>query len=559
NGSVTVNFASDGSGTSGLGITALPSQLVGVSGDIQMTGSVFRLAQPSQHSPAPVNFGNVRVGAAASQALTLSNLAPNDGFSESLNASIGGATAGVTAAGSFSLLGPQGSNNSSLVVGIDTATAGAKAGTATIALQSDGTGTSGLGITDLGTQTVNVSGNVYRLANPLLNTTNVALAARVGDAAPQAAISVSNVAPDAFTEGLNASPGAAPAGFSASGSIANLAAGATDNSSLRVALSTATAGQFGGAMSVQLVSTGAGTTGAADLALATGNVNVEGKVYAPALAEVHTAVVDFGIVHRGDIIAPRAVSVSNAAPAAGLNDRLRGAIATGSAGFSAGGTLGDGLAAGANDSGSLQVGLDTSSAGVFTGSANLSFVSHDDDLADLLLDGQQVQLQGQVNNYADPQFQKTGGAGLFGGSGFNFTLDFGRLLRGSGPVSANLRIINGADGPADLVDGLFDLGNTQFLLSGFDPFFDLGAGDFFDGLLVSFDTTNLGRFDDTILLHASAHNASGYAAAFPDISLRITGFISDANAAPAPQTLLLVALALVAMRLRAARRERSAS
>ena len=51
NGTVIVNFASDGSGTSGLGITALPSQSVGVTGVIQTAGNVFRLASPSPARP----------------------------------------------------------------------------------------------------------------------------------------------------------------------------------------------------------------------------------------------------------------------------------------------------------------------------------------------------------------------------------------------------------------------------------------------------------------------------------------------------------------------------
>ena len=112
NGAVIVNFASDGAGTSGLGITALPSQSVGVTGVIGTVGNVFRLASASPAAPNPVDFGNVRVGSVATQALTITNTAANDGFSERLNASIGGATAGVTAAGSFSLLAPQASNSS---------------------------------------------------------------------------------------------------------------------------------------------------------------------------------------------------------------------------------------------------------------------------------------------------------------------------------------------------------------------------------------------------------------------------------------------------------------
>jgi hypothetical protein len=168
NGTVGVNFASDGSGTSGLGSTALPSQSVGVTGVIQAAGNVFRLASPSAAAPNPVDFGNVRVGSSATQALAITNSAPNDGFSERLNASIGGATGGVTAGGAFSLLGPQATNNTSLVVGIDTASAGARSGSATITLASDGSGTSGLGVTPLPSQNVNVSGAVYRLANPAL-------------------------------------------------------------------------------------------------------------------------------------------------------------------------------------------------------------------------------------------------------------------------------------------------------------------------------------------------------------------------------------------------------
>src|SRR5206468_342096 len=114
-------------------------------------------------------------------------------------ASIGNASAGVTASGAFTLLAPQASNGTSLVVGIDTSSAGTRSGTATIALASDGSGTSNLGITPLPSQTVAVSGAVYRLANPQVAPPTIALAARVGDAAPSAALTVTNASPDAFT------------------------------------------------------------------------------------------------------------------------------------------------------------------------------------------------------------------------------------------------------------------------------------------------------------------------------------------------------------------------
>ena len=187
NGAVIVEFASDGAGTSGLGITALPSQSVGVSGTIEATGSVFRLASASAAAPNPVDFGNVRVGSVATQALTIANTRANDGFSERLNASIGGATAGVTAAGSFSLLGAAGEQQHQPRRRHRHRERRARAAArATIALASDGTGTSGLGVTPLAAQTVAVNGAVYRLANPTLTPPSVTLAARVGDAAPGA-------------------------------------------------------------------------------------------------------------------------------------------------------------------------------------------------------------------------------------------------------------------------------------------------------------------------------------------------------------------------------------
>ena len=51
--------------------------------------AAYRLAEAN--TLAPISFGNVHVGDVVSQALTISNLAPNDGFSERLNASFGSA------------------------------------------------------------------------------------------------------------------------------------------------------------------------------------------------------------------------------------------------------------------------------------------------------------------------------------------------------------------------------------------------------------------------------------------------------------------------------------
>ena len=143
-----------------------------------VTGVVGNLAQASAATPNPVVFGNVRVGAVvAPVALTIGNVATAP--AEGLNGSIATATAGLTASGAFTSLAAGTNNTTSLLVGMSTATAGSRNGTATITLASDGSFNSGV-TTPLTPQTINVTGGVYRLANPTVDTTPIVLAARVG-------------------------------------------------------------------------------------------------------------------------------------------------------------------------------------------------------------------------------------------------------------------------------------------------------------------------------------------------------------------------------------------
>ncbi|HNQ05100.1 MAG TPA: choice-of-anchor D domain-containing protein, partial [Thiobacillaceae bacterium] len=557
NGSIAINFASDGTGTSGLGITALPTQNVGVSGTITTQGSVYRLASASPASPNPVNFGNVRIGTVLDQALSIGNTAVNDGFSEKLNASISSNGAPVTASGAFNLLGPQATDSTSLHVGLDTSSAGAKSGSATITLVSDGTGTSGLGQTSLPSQIVQVSGNVYRLANPTLDTPSVTIAARVGDAvAASQAVSLSNVSPDLYTEGLKAGIAGISGNAQGSGSITNLAAQGTDSASIKVGLaSTASAGLSNGQVTLGLSSTGAGTTGAADLAIGSAIVDVVGKVYQQAVALVQNAV-HFGIVHVGDVVAARNVQVQNVAPIAGLNDTLTGTLGGATGPFSASGNLGTGVQAGQSDSISLSVGLSTATAGVFNGSATLGLASHNPDMADLTLPNAVVLMDAQVNHYANADLHKTGGHGSFSQSGWVYTLDFGNLTLGSS-VNAALEVRNDVSGPADLLDGLFAFLDLQdFSYAGFNAFSNLGAGQGQGGLNVGFTAMTLGLFADDIRLSSLGHNASGYSGGLADITLRIRGNVVSSGSVPEPGTLGLLGIAMAGLLL--ARRRASA-
>ena len=251
--------------------------------DLAITGAAFRFANPTAHTPEPVAFGNFHVGDAVSNVfLSVMNNVANDGFSESLNAMIGGATGGVfTNGGSFTGLAPGGTNNSSLSVGISTATAGSQNGTATLSFVSNGNGSSGLGLTNLGSQTVNVTGAVFRYASPSVHTPEpVTLGiVHVGDTVSGTALSITNNATnDGFSESLNGSIGGGTNGVTASGSFTGLAAGSTNNSSLVVGINTATAGSRNGTATIGLVSNGAGSSGLGLTTLGSQTVNVTGQV-----------------------------------------------------------------------------------------------------------------------------------------------------------------------------------------------------------------------------------------------------------------------------------------
>ena len=383
-GTQTINFASDGTGTSGLGVTGLPSQNLSVTASISATA--YRLANPVINNVQPVAFGNYREGdAVTAQNVSITNDVLNDGLSEVLNASANGTTGGVLSSGSFTGLAPEATDNASIAVSIDTATAGNKSGVATIDFESDGTGTSGLGITTLASQDVQVTGAVYRLAQIGVAPNPITLNARVGDMA-SAVIDISNTAAnDGYSEDLKVTGRTDSGDVASSGMIGGLiAAGATD-SNISVALNTVSSGAKSGSVAFTAVSDGTQTSGfLTDAAIPGATVNVLGNVWQTAVADVQPTV-DFGIVHVGDSVADMGVGVSNTASGA-LVDVVRGGITstTGSA-FSGGGNLGAGVATGGSDSSNLLIALDTSSAGTFSGTANVDLTSHNDDLADVSL------------------------------------------------------------------------------------------------------------------------------------------------------------------------------
>ena len=563
NASIAVNYFSAGTvgGVSnGLGTLAVGSQGYGVTGTINSTANVVDQANP-QINNAPIALGNVRIGSTSpTGTVSVTNVASGN-QQAALNASISG-NAPVTASGSFNLLNPGATNNSSLTVGINTATAGNKSGTATVSFVSDASNIGNCAPNcqmTLASQNVAVTGAVYRLANPAATPSTVTVAGRVGSASPTTALTITNASSDIYTEGLTVTRGATSSGFTSSGSITNLAAGGSSGA-IGVMLNTATAGTFSGTQALAYTSTGAGTTGAADVSVGSGNVTLNGKVYTPAVASLNTSSVAFGIVHVGDAVAQQNVSVTNSAAVTALNDTLVASASGATGPFSATGNLGAGLGAQQTSASALKVGLNTTTAGVYNGSATFSAASHDADLSDAALASLGVSLSGQVNNYATDAFSFGSGAGAFSQSGSTYILDYGTVAQNSGTRSTTLLAGNSASGPADALDGTFQfLDPADFGEGGFSSFLNLMAGQTTGPLMLSFASSSIGVFMDTITLHGVGHNASGYSAAIGDITLMIRGTVTGqvvppVTGVPEPDSLLLLGLGLPLLFIRRGRK-----
>src|SRR6266567_5845708 len=144
-GSATLKFTdSDASG-----ITALATGTVQVSGTFyRPASSTFRQTQFWAH-----------VGETPSQPLSIQNAVPNDGFSEALIVTPVSGTGGFSASGATGDLGPT-EFGFGIHVTFPTTQLGKIAGTLTFDRQSDGTGIDGLGVADLGNQTINVTANI---------------------------------------------------------------------------------------------------------------------------------------------------------------------------------------------------------------------------------------------------------------------------------------------------------------------------------------------------------------------------------------------------------------
>lgn len=270
---------------------------------------------------------------------------------------------------------------------------------------------------------------------------------------------------------------------------------------------------------------------------------IQQAIDVPASASINPTSLNFGTVHVGDSVS-RSIAATNTASPSSVTGTLSGSISTGSSGITAGGSF-SGLAAGSTNTSALSVGLNTGSAGTRSGTATVALTSvAASNGASTALSSQNVSVSGTVNNYAVAQLSKVSGAGTFSGGGTAYTLNLGALDYRSGVVSAILKALNAAAGPADLLSGQFSvLSGSGFDLTGFGGFSGLAAGQSSGDLGIALNTDRpAGALTETIELIPTGSNDSGYSAAQTPIILTL-----EANVVPEPASLAALAVGLLGM------------
>ena len=462
---------------------------LGISADGH-TITAYRYAAASAVAPASVSFGNQHIDASLGQALTITNTAPADGFSETLDARFF-ATGGMglaTTFGSLTGLAAGATSSNALYVGLNTAQLGVEGGTVTLKLSSDGTGVDGAGTTALPSQTISVTGTFYAYAAPSLagNGTLSLLNSHVGMAVTGSQTIFNNANANGYAEALDASiSAAAQPGFSAAGSFTGLADGASNATSLAVTYTASTSGTYSGNANITLASDGSGIDGLGVTGLGTQAIAVTGTAYAYAAATLaNGGTLALGNTHVGTAIA-NAIGITNNAAANGYSEALDATLGNASAGFLVDAGL-SGLAAGASNASQLTATFLATAAGAYTGTAALGLVSDGtgiDGLGTTTLAGQTVTLTGSAYNYASAQLASA-------------TINLGVVHVGS-VAQQTLAITNSAAGGfySEALDAAF--GTATGNATGSGTANGIAAGASSNGITIGLNTSASGTISGT--------------------------------------------------------------
>ena len=274
NGSFTLGYTTDGTGTSGLSSASAGSQVINV--------TAYGYNAAAAAATQTVDLGAFRVGTGVTGSVTLANTATADAtYTETLSSNgFSSTTSGFTATGSVSGIAGGSSGSGTLTVGIGSGVgSGSKSGSTTLALQTNAVNSSGLGTASVGNQVITITGVGYNLADGSVSTTSVDLGlVRKGGSLGTSNIGVTNgLSSGTYNETLGATFANA-SGVSASGSVTGLYG--SDTSSLTVGLGgTSTAGVKTGTVDVVLKSQAVNSSGLSDYTLSTHTITVTGTVY----------------------------------------------------------------------------------------------------------------------------------------------------------------------------------------------------------------------------------------------------------------------------------------
>ena len=574
-GSTTLQLISNPVAGSGLAPIVVGTQR------ITITGTAWNLAD-AVYEPV-YDFGDVHVGDVAFLPVVVLNAAAANGFSEGLNmqwnasdsldAVIVGQISNLPAGQSslnLSYAAYQALVNGSddfMGILLDTSSTGDKEAEFGVVANSTGATTSGLGLTALEEDPIEVTGAVYAYAAPVVSVSGTTLSqptaslslgnVHVGDNVPVLQLSLFNDGndgdDDGFTEGLTASFSAATGSVTGVGTVTDLDPGAT-STALSVQSSAATGGAFGGTVTLGFTSVAVSTSDLDDTELTPMTITVSGTGYAYAAPSASAAGValpsmgatlDLGTVRIGSTAPSQTLTITNNGTANGYTESLNATFGAGGAVISGSGSIAD-LAPG-SASPAMSISAATATAGTFTQEMQLQYTSvavPGSGLGNTTLQPLGISVTATINALASPIFTMDAdlpGASLTPEGEYAYTVNFGTVEQGS-VAMVTLNLQNDIASPADALAGAWGASAEYFFLgSGFDTAFGIGEGGTFvpetaiqptlffnNGVLtITVDTATVGTANGAVWLSPYSMNAFQQYEPLTPISLSLLAIIED--------------------------------
>ncbi len=519
-----------GAGGAPLANVAFQIQSDGADGtDLVLAQSVSQLAKAVINTPlgagGTLTLADAHVSATKNDQTTISVAnSPQTLPADGLDASVGPTSGAAYGQGSVASLAPDATNSASLSVGVDNTSAGLKSGTVDLLFASDGTvSNGGVGATTpLPTVDLTVTGSVYRLANAQITPPSNVIV-HVGSGTVTETLTVANADPvDGYSEELIATASGVSGTVAGDTGSVELAAGASNSSSLAVTFSTATAGYLNGVAQVSLTSDGTGVNSLGETSLGTAYAPVSLTVdsYAVAafaasggtLTHVGNAwTLNFGAVAQGSADPSVWVRALNAA--GGPADALDGdyAVTNTSGAFDDSG-FGNfsGLGAQGTDVGG-GVTLSTSQAGAFSETIDLDTTGSNASGYSASLQEQTLTITGDVIAAAQPQITPN-------------PVNFGIVHVGD-VVDRTLTVANAAPSGAEELDASIQSVTNGATASG--SIVDLAAQSSSTAIEVGLATATAGVVNGTVTL-ATNSDLGGGATALPSTrTVHVNGTVDN--------------------------------